>query len=152
MAAGDAAQLVRPEVEQSSVRGQVRTDDIACRCRDEGLATVRRRPESRRLVDVHPDVALVADLRLPLVEADPDQDRHTVWPDVVAQPPLDLERGGRRRCPARKDREELVCTRVDFPATVIADDRPMDPPVSASTSPYREPSRSSSAVEPWMSE
>ena len=93
--AGNPAQLVGPEVAQSSVRGQVGTDNIAGRRRDERLATVRSRPDPRDLVDVHPYVALVADLRLPVVKTDPDPDHHILGPYVVAEPPMDLE-GGRR--------------------------------------------------------
>src|SRR6478735_7262899 len=126
MPAGDATQLVRPEVAQPRARGQVGTNEVARRSRDEGLATVRRRPESRRLVDVHPDITLVSDLRLPLVESDPDQHRDIVGPDVVAQPPMDLERSSRWRRLGREHREELVCTRVDLAATMFTDGRSMD--------------------------
>ncbi len=90
----------------------VRADQLARRLRGEHLAAVPHRRDSRRAVDVDPDVALVGDYRFPGVDPHPDANRS------VAERVLSCPRRRERIGGTREGDEERIALRVDLDAAV----------------------------------
>ena len=82
----------------------------ARRCRHEDLATVARRHDPRRLVDVDADVGAGDDHRHSRMEADPDADGAAVGPGLVGESAL----CGLSRCRGRFGLGEREVARVAF--------------------------------------
>ena len=92
---------------------------VARRTRDDDLLAVRGRADARRDDDVHADVALVAELGLARVDADPEAKRLVGRPWLGGERALDLGCGGDRVARAREREEDAVAGPVDLRAAVL---------------------------------
>ena len=93
---------------------------MSSRCpRDDDLLAVRGRADARSDDDVHADVALVAELGLARVDADPKAVRRLVRPRLGGERALDLGRGGDRVPRPRESKEDPVAGPVDLGAAVV---------------------------------
>jgi hypothetical protein len=103
--------------------GNVWTDEVARRVREEHLAAVGRGGDPCSLHDVETDVSLGDPVRLAGVQAHPDANR------LAVERALCIRRSGNgiRRAPERD--EERVALRVDLDAVALAEHGPERPPV-----------------------
>ena len=89
-----------------------RPDPRPSRVRNDDLAAVSRRRDTRRDVDDLTHVSVVSQRRDPGVDADPDQDRSS------AESRGQLTRGAQRFIGGRERDEERIALRVDFDAAM----------------------------------
>ena len=94
LAAGDVLQPMPPEGRNEAPGRGSSPAMSRVALRDDDLLAVCRRADARRDDDVHADVALVAELGLARVDADPQPERLVVRPRLGGERALDL--GGRR--------------------------------------------------------
>src|SRR5437764_1031356 len=113
------------QVAHGDIRNLPVGDDPGRGAREQHLAPVSNRADSRRSVDTYADVALIGNVRLTGMQPHPDANLHSVVPWVRGERPL--RRDGGRDClsgPRERD-EEAVTLCVDFDAAVLGE-RPTD--------------------------
>jgi hypothetical protein len=125
----DVLQIRLTQVADLDSLGHVVADERPRRLREENLAAVPRRADARRPNDVHAEVPLLADGRLPGMEPHADLHLGALWPLVLGQRALagDGTRDGVTR-PCERE-EERVALGVDLPTSRLAQLLPQNPPV-----------------------
>ena len=116
--AGDASKLMGPEFDEPRVLRKVVGDVFAGRTGGKCLTAVPGRPKARDQVDIHPDVALVAELWFSDVKPDPDANRNAIGPSVITQAPVDGQRGRGGLRTHWKNGEKLIGPRVNLATAV----------------------------------
>ena len=125
----DVLQVLLAEVADADALRQVVADECPGRLGDEDLAAVAGRADPRGAHDVHPDIALVADVRLAGVQPHPHPYLGALRPRVGGKRALALD------CPAdgipgaRERVEERVALRVDLAPARGGEDVAQEPPV-----------------------
>ena len=127
----DVLQVLLAEVDHRDALRQVVSDQSPSRLREQDLAAVAGRADTRGPHDVEPEVALLADRRLARVEAHPHLDLGSVRPLVLGERPLCRDRARDAVPRARERVEERVALGVDLGPALLAEVLPQQLPVIA---------------------
>jgi hypothetical protein len=107
-------QPVFPEVLHRGARRQNVVRQLSCGLREQDLPPVGGCADSRCPVDIEAEVALIADHRLPGVDADPHAKLDAARPRLSGEPPLCVHRRCERVPSPREYDEERVALGVDL--------------------------------------
>lgn len=124
---GEVLQPVLPDVAERHALGRV--EQVARRLRDEHLAPVRRRTDTRSAMHVEPHVAGRRERGLARVDPHADAHLSVARPRVLAEGTLGRHGGGQRVRRAREGEEEAFTLDIDLMAGDVRDGLSQQPVV-----------------------